>query len=417
MSNKLQPVRGTHDLLPDDARRHRHVVETARSTGGLYGYEEIITPIFEFTEVFQRTLGETSDAVSKETYTFTDRGNESITLRPEFTAGVARAFITHGLKDQVPLRYFYHGPAFRYERPQKGRQRQFNQIGMEMLGVPEPMGDVEMIALGAHVLATLGLKDKVRLELNTLGDAPSRQAYRTALVEYFSDHKAALSEDSQRRLEINPLRILDSKDEGDKRLVENVPANRDYFTTEAAEFFAHVQEGLASLGISSYLNPRLVRGLDYYCHTVYEFTTEALGAQNTVLAGGRYDNLIAMMGGPETPGTGWAAGVERLSALMEYTAASKRPVALIPVGEQAEKEAIRMAHDLRNAGIYVDMAFRGNASKRMKRANKVNAAIAVTVGDEELAKGEVSLRNLDTGEQRAVPRAALVEVLRADKPI
>lgn len=415
MSNKLQPVRGTHDLLPEDFRRFRHIVESARGVAGLYGFEEIVTPIFEFTEVFKRTLGDTSDVVSKETYSFEDRGGESITLRPEFTASIARAFISHGLKDQTPLKYFYYGPAFRYERPQKGRQRQFHQIGTELLGVAEPQGDVELIALAAHILDKLGLKEQVRLELNSLGDAESREQYRTALVEYLAGHKADLSEDSQRRLELNPLRILDSKNEGDRLIVEGAPSNADYFTTQAAEFFAQVQEGLASLGIPFYLNPRLVRGLDYYSHTVYEFTTEALGAQNTVLAGGRYDALVGMMGGPDTPGTGWAAGVERLFELVTQEIPVKRPIALIPQGEQAEAEAAKLAEDLRRSGFYVELGYRGNLSKRMKRANKQNAAAALILGEEEIASGTVSVRNLDSGEQQTVKPDALPDVLKPFK--
>lgn len=415
MSKALQPVRGTHDLMPEEYRLHHHVAETARGVTALYGFEDIMTPVFEFTDVFQRTLGDTSDVVSKETYTFTDRGGESITLRPEFTAGIARAFITHGLKDAVPLKYFYHGAAFRYERPQKGRQRQFHQIGAELIGVPEPAGDVELIAMAQHVLQALGLGNDVKLELNTLGDAESRKAYRDALVEFFQDHRANLSEDSLKRLEANPLRILDSKDEGDKRIVADAPANRDYFTTAAAEFFASVKEGLASLDIPFYLNPRLVRGLDYYSHTVFEFTTEALGAQNTVLAGGRYDALIGIMGGPDTPGSGWAAGVERLAALIEQQAKAtlgiRRPIALIPMGEAAEKQALMLAQHLRHAGFYVEMGHRGNAGKRMKRANKQHAAAALMLGDEELAAGVVTLRNLDSGEQQQVAQDMLAAAL------
>jgi histidyl-tRNA synthetase len=411
MAEKLQPVRGTHDLMPEDFRHHRFVADTARDVVGKYGYEDIMTPIFEFTDVFQRTLGDTSDVVSKETYTFEDRGGESITLRPEFTAGIARAFITHGLKDQVPLKYFYHGPAFRYERPQKGRQRQFHQIGTELLGVAEPTGDVEMIAMAHHMLTAMGLGDKVKLELNTLGDAESRNAYRAALVEFFNGHRAALSEDSLKRLEANPLRILDSKDEGDRRIIETAPSNSDYFTTEARDFFTTVKEGLASLGIPFYLNPRLVRGLDYYCHTVFEFTTEALGAQNTVLAGGRYDALIAMMGGPDTPGCGWAAGVERLAALVEPPADTRRPVALIPMGEEAEQAAWPLAQRLRHAGVNVELAHKGNAGKRLKKANKLNACAALMLGEDELTARTVTLRDLDSGEQQAVKQDVLVEAL------
>lgn len=410
MAEKLQPVRGTHDLMPEDFRLHHHVADTARDVVGRYGYESMMTPIFEFTDVFKRTLGDTSDVVSKETYSFEDRGGESITLRPEFTAGIARAFITHGLKDQVPLKYFYHGPAFRYERPQKGRQRQFHQIGAELIGVPEPAGDVELIAMAHHVLTALGLTD-LRLELNTLGDAQSRKNYRTALVEFFHDHRSGLSEDSRKRLEVNPLRILDSKDAGDRKIVETAPQNSDYFTTEAAEFFAKVKEGLASLEIPFYLNPRLVRGLDYYCHTVFEFTTEALGAQNTVLAGGRYDALIPMMGGPDTPGCGWAAGVERLAALVQAQADCPRPVALIPMGDEADKAALPLAQKLRHAGLYVELAHRGNAGKRLKKASKQNASAALMLGEDELKAGVVTVRDLDSGEQSEVPQSALVEAL------
>lgn len=412
MAEKLQPVRGTHDLMPEEFRHHKYIADTARYITGCYGFEEIATPIFEFTHVFQRTLGDTSDVVSKETYTFEDRGGESLTLRPEFTAGIARAFISQGLKDQLPLKYFCYGPAFRYERPQKGRQRQFHQIDVEMLGVAEPAGDVELIALAQHVLTALGLENSIRLELNTLGDAESRQAYRGAMVEYLQDHRAALSEDSQKRLEANPLRILDSKDEGDRRIIENAPANTSYFTAAAADFFAQVQEGLASLGISFYLNPRLVRGLDYYCHTVFEFTTDALGAQNTVLAGGRYDSLVSIMGGPDTPGAGWAAGVERLAALAENKTQPRRPLVLIPVGEAAEKQALGLAQQLRYAGYYVESGHRGNVSKRMKRANKLNASAVLVLGEDELAGGNVTLRDLDTGAQELVAREALPDLLK-----
>jgi histidyl-tRNA synthetase len=411
MSKQLQPVRGTHDLMPEDFRHHRHVAETARTVVGCYGYEDIMTPVFEFTDVFQRTLGDTSDVVSKETYSFTDRGGESITLRPEFTAGIARAYITHGLKDQVPLKYFYHGAAFRYERPQKGRQRQFHQIGAELLGVPEPAGDVEQIAMAQHVLKALGLANSVKLELNTLGDAQSRTAYREALVAFFNDHRSQLSEDSLKRLQANPLRILDSKDEGDRTVIEHAPVNSDYFTTEAADFFESVKEGLASLEIPFYLNSRLVRGLDYYCHTVFEFTTEALGAQNTVLAGGRYDALVTIMGGPDTPGCGWAAGVERLAALVQKQPDTRRPVVMIPMGDAADKQALKLVQTLRHAGLYVEMAHRGNVSKRMKRANKQNACATLMLGEDEMNANIITLRDLDSGEQQQVTQDALVDAL------
>jgi histidyl-tRNA synthetase len=287
--SSLQPVRGTHDLLPDDSRRHRWVEETAFASARRYGFGEVSTPIFEFTEVFTRTLGETSDVVTKEMYTFADRSGESITLRPEGTAGVARAFISNGLSQSLPLKLFYRGPMFRHERPQKGRLRQFHQVGVELLGVESPLADVEVIALAWRVLSELGLAAKVRLEINTLGDAESRDAYRATLTAYLSQFRSSLSEDSRNRLDRNPLRVLDSKDEGDRRIVENAPLMTDSLSPAAHAFFEQVTCGLHKLCIPFMVNPRLVRGLDYYCHTAFEFTTTALGAQGTVLAGGRYD--------------------------------------------------------------------------------------------------------------------------------
>lgn len=408
--SSLQPVRGTHDLLPDDARRHRHVEQTAFEVVKRYGYGEIVTPIFEFTEVFSRTLGETSDVVTKEMYTFT-MGEETLTLRPEGTAGVARAFISGGLSQNLPLKLFYRGAMFRHERPQKGRQRQFHQVGVEFLGVESPLADVEVVSMGWRMLAALGLGDKVQLELNTLGDAESRVAYRDALIAYLSPFKDKLSEDSRNRLERNPLRVLDSKDEGDKAIVANAPLIHDSLTPTARDFFEQVKAGLDALGIPYTVNPKLVRGLDYYCHTAFEFTTTALGSQGTVLAGGRYDGLIGQMGGPATPGIGWAAGVERLSMLVGDAApAAERPVALIPMGDAVA--ALALADRLRAAGIAVEMGFSGNMKKRMARANKANARFAVILGEDEAARGAATLRDLDSGAQEEVPLAALEERLR-----
>ena len=407
----LQPVRGTHDLMPEDARRHRHIVTIAREIAARSGFAEVATPIFEFTEVFKRTLGDTSDIVTKEMYTFADRAGDEITLRPEGTAGIARAVISGGLTQNLPLKFFYSGPMFRHERPQKGRQRQFHQIGVELLGVAGPLGDIETIALGAQVLDTLGILPKTVLEINTLGDKESREAYRAVLVTYFAAFRDKLSEDSRARLERNPLRILDSKDEGDRRIVVDAPSFVDYLTPAAQEFFAKVRAGLDALGISHTVNPRLVRGLDYYCHTAFEFTTNALGAQGTVLAGGRYDGLIGTMGGPETPGVGWAAGIERLAMLIAEPPAAARPIAIVPIGEAAEEQALIMAHGLRRAGCTVDLGYSGNLSKRMKRANKLNARFAVILGDDELQNGSATLRDLDSGEQEAIPLSQLQDRL------
>jgi len=409
----LQPVRGTHDLLPDAMRRHRAVVDLARMLAERYGYHEMATPIFEFTEVFQRTLGETSDVVTKEMYTFALREGDSITLRPENTAGGARALITHGLQQQLPCKFFYAGPMFRHERPQKGRQRQFHQIGIELLGVAEPLGDVEIIALGRHILEALGVADDTTLELNTLGDLDSRVAYRAALVEYFRDRADALSEDSRDRLQRNPLRILDSKDPGDRRVIAEAPRFDDHLNALSQDFFGRVCAGLERLGIPFERNPRLVRGLDYYSHTAFEFTTTRLGAQGTVLGGGRYDGLVETMGGPSVPGVGWAAGIERLALLLQEPPAPPRPIALVPLGEAAEGEALQIADRLRRAGQVVELTYGGNLKKRLKRANTVQARAAVLLGEEELARGEATVRDLDSGQQESVPLDALLARLAA----
>lgn len=409
----LQPVRGTRDLLPDESRRFRYLAEVAHAVASRYGYDEISTPIFEFTEVFERTLGDTSDIVTKEMYTFTDKGGDEITLRPEGTAGVVRALVSGGLAQHLPLKLFYTGPMFRYERPQKGRLRQFHQFGVELLGVAEPMGDVEVIALGAQILSRLGILKKTVLELNSLGSAASRQAYRDRLVEYFSDHRDSLSQDSRTRLERNPLRILDSKDEDDRRVIENAPSFSESLDQESTDFFAAVKAGLEALGIEYVENPRLVRGLDYYCHTAFEFTTDALGAQGAVMAGGRYDGLVGVMGGPETPGVGWAAGMERLAMLIEGVPEPVRPIAIVPVGADAERAALVLANDLRRDGVRVEMGYRGNMSRRLKHANRINARAAVILGEDELATEAATVRDLDTGDQERVPLAALRERLAA----
>ena len=407
----LQPARGTHDLLPDDFRRHARVIDIARETASLYGFAPIATPIFEFTDVFQRTLGDTSDIVTKEMYTFTDKGGEQVTLRPEGTAGVARALISNGLSQHLPLKYFYAGPMFRYERPQKGRQRQFHQIGAELLGVPGPQADIEVLALGQHILEGLGVWEHTHLELNTLGDPESRDAYRKVLVAYFQDHLDRLSRDSQERLHRNPLRILDSKDEGDRALIADAPVFADYLNQASQDFFGAVKTGLEALGIPYTVNPRLVRGLDYYTHTAFEFVTEALGAQGTVMAGGRYDGLVGMMGGPETPGIGWAAGIERLALLLAETPEAPRPVAIIPVSAAEEPAALALADRLRRAGHAVEMGYGGNVGKRMKRANKLNARAAILLGESELARQVATLRDLDSGEQVEVPLEQLADRL------
>jgi histidyl-tRNA synthetase len=409
----LQPVRGTQDLLPEAARRHRRVSETARTVAELYGFAEMATPIFEFTEVFARPIGETTDIVAKEMYTFKDRGGDEVTLRPENTAGVVRAVLSDGLIQSAPLKFFYSGPMFRYERPQKGRFRQFHQIGVELIGVAQPQGDIEVIALGSRILDVLGVRERAVLELNTLGDPESRAAYRAALVSYFSTHAPQLSEDSLRRLERNPLRIFDSKDEADQRISAGAPAFAEYLNAASQDFFARIRAGLDRLGIAYRLNPRLVRGLDYYTHTAFEFITSDLGAQGTVMGGGRYDGLVEMMGGPALPGVGWAAGIERLAMLIAEPPPPPRPVAVVPVGEAGEATALQIAEDLRAAGFVVDLGYSGNLARRLRRANRLGARAAVLIGEDEVARGVAALRDLDSGAQTDVAVAELRSRLAA----
>ncbi|GAC1481561.1 MAG: histidine--tRNA ligase [Acetobacteraceae bacterium] len=413
MAEFLQPVRGTRDLIGEEQRRHAHVIDTARRVAGLYGLEEWATPIFEETRVFARTLGDTSDVVTKEMYTFEDRGGDSVTLRPEGTAGVCRALISNGLTQSLPRKVFYAGPMFRYERPQKGRYRQFHQIGAELIGVAEPLADAEMIALGWHILQELGVAESTVLELNTLGDAASRDAYRAALVAYFSAYREQLSAESRTRLEHNPLRILDSKDEGDRTLVEGAPTIHAVLTPEAAGFYDGLKAQLSRLGVPFRENPRIVRGLDYYSHTAFEFVTDQLGAQGTVMGGGRYDGLMQQMGGPAIPAVGWAAGVERLAMLLPGVPKPAAPVAVVPMGGAAEEAAaLDAVQTLRRAGIGAEMAYRGNAKRRMERANRIGARAAVIIGADELARGVAQVKDLGTGQQEEVALADLAERLR-----
>ncbi len=408
----LQPIRGTADLIGEDSRRHRHVIDTARAVAATYGCDEWSTPIFEATAVFARTLGETSDVVTKEMYSFEDRGGDSITLRPEGTAGVCRALVSNGLTQTLPQKIFYAGPMFRYERPQKGRYRQFHQIGLELIGAAEPLADAEAIACGHAILTALGIAADTTLELNTLGDTDSRSAYRAALVEYFTRHRAALSEESLTRLDRNPMRILDSKDPADRALVADAPTIAPYLTDTARAFYDGVKRHLGRIGVPYRENPRIVRGLDYYSHTAFEFVTDRLGAQGTVLAGGRYDGLVAEMGGPPTPAVGWAAGIERLAMLLAAAPPAPAPIAVIPIGDAAEPAALDVLQALRQAGLRAEMAYRGNLRRRMERANKIGARAAVLLGADDLAAGVAQVKDLASGEQIAIPLAELPDRLR-----
>ncbi|MGX7927663.1 histidine--tRNA ligase [Tsuneonella sp. HG094] len=375
MSKTPQAIRGTQDIFGPEAEAFAFVVETFERIRKLYRFRRVEMPVFERTEVFSRAIGETTDVVSKEMYSFEDRGGESLTLRPEFTAGIARAFITDGWQQHAPLKVATHGPLFRYERPQKGRYRQFHQLDAEIIGAGEPQADVELLAMADQLLKELGIADGVTLHLNTLGDGDSREAWRAALVEYFRAVRSELSEDSQERLEKNPLRILDSKDPRDKAFVADAPKIDDYLSAEAQEFFARVTAGLDAAGVAWERNPALVRGLDYYRHTAFEFVTDRLGAQGTVLGGGRYDGLMESLGGAPTPAVGWAAGIERLAMLVGERGEANTDV--IVVVEDNSPNALAHAwfvlRTLRSEGFAAEMIATGSPRKRYDKAVKRGA--------------------------------------------
>jgi len=407
-----RPVRGTQDMLGEQARRFGHVVETFERVRRLYGFGRVEVPVIEPTAVFARSLGETTDVVAKEMYSFDDRGGDRVTLRPEFTAGICRAYLTEGWQQHAPLKIATHGPLFRYERPQKGRYRQFHQLDSEVIGASEPQADVELLCLADQLLHELGVAEGVTLTLNTLGDGATRDAWRAALVAHFAAHRSELSEDSLDRLERNPLRILDSKDPRDRPIADAAPAIDAFLSAEAGAFFEAVVKGLDAAGIAWTRNPRLVRGLDYYRHTAFEFVTDRLGAQGTVLGGGRYDGLIEALGGPPTPAVGWAAGIERLAMLIEAPGPERIEVAVVPMGDAALQAATALLADLRRAGIAADMAYKGNMKKRMQKADASGATWAAIIGDDEVARGEVALKHLAGQTQSAVRVDRLVEVVK-----
>ncbi len=385
MSTKTpQAIRGTQDIFGVDAEAFAFVVETFERVRKLYRFRRIEMPVFEKTEVFSRSIGETTDVVSKEMYSFLDRGDESLTLRPEFTAGIARAFITNGWQQHAPLKVATHGPLFRYERPQKGRYRQFHQLDAEIIGAAEPQADVELLVMADQLLKELGIADGVTLMLNTLGDGTSREAWRAALVDYFRAVKGELSEDSQERLEKNPLRILDSKDPRDKVFVGDAPKIDDYLSAEAQDFFGKVTSGLDAAGVAWTRAPSLVRGLDYYRHTAFEFVTDRLGAQGTVLGGGRYDGLMESLGGPPTPAVGWAAGIERLAMLVGDAGcaiADQLEAAVLVENDSGLESAIRLLSQLRATGISGEIIASGSPKKRYDKAVKLNPQAILRVNE------------------------------------
>lgn len=395
----IKAIRGTRDILPEEVNYWQEIETIARQIFKQACYQEIRPPIFEQTSLFARGIGEDTDVVGKEMYTFLDKGERSITLRPEGTAGVVRAYIENNLSKGGVQRLWYTGPMFRYERPQAGRQRQFHQIGLELLGSFQPRADVEAIALATDLLSQLGLVS-LKLAINSVGTKADRQAYRNALVDYLSPYKQDLDTDSQIRLERNPLRILDSKDEGTRKITENAPKIIDCLSLESKAHFEQVQQLLTDLGINYYIDNRLVRGLDYYTHTAFEIQSDELGAQATVCGGGRYDGLIAELGGPDTPAIGWAIGMERLIILLQ----EKQPKItirpdfyLVSRGEKAEAKALILAQKLRRNGFIVDLDLSGSAfGKQFKRADRKQAIACLTIGEQEAETDTVNLKWMNT---------------------
>jgi len=378
MSKGPQRIRGTQDIWGEEADRFNAVVAAFDNVRRLYAFQRVETPVFEATEVFARSIGETSDIVAKEMYTFPDRGGDLLTLRPEFTAGICRAYLSEGWQQHAPLKLATHGPVFRYERPQKGRFRQFHQLDAEIIGTDSAAADVELLLLADQLVRELGISDGVTLQLNTLGDAATRDAWRAALVAHFEAHRRDLSEESVDRLARNPLRILDSKAPQDRPIAEAAPGIDNFLTPEAAAFFAQVTAGLDAAGVAWTRNPRLVRGLDYYRHTAFEFVTDRLGTQGAVIAGGRYDGLIESLGGPPTPAVGWAAGIERLAMMIEAPATAPM-IAVVPDAPSMEADAQMLVRHLRNNGVSAFMGYRGNAKKRVEAARKLGAQAALFV--------------------------------------
>lgn len=416
MAKQIQAIRGMNDILPTQSPLWQKVEAVLRSSVAAYGYSEIRTPIVENTDLFKRSIGEVTDIVEKEMYTFEDRNGDSLTLRPEGTASTVRAGNEHGLLYNQEQRLWYMGPMFRHERPQKGRYRQFHQFGVEVYGIGSADIDAEVLMLSARLWEKLGITEHVTLELNTLGDPAERAAYREALIAFLEQHKDKLDEDSQRRMYSNPLRVLDSKDPQVQSILADAPALMDYLGEESSQHFAQLRELLDAVGIQYRVNPRLVRGLDYYNRTVFEWVTNSLGSQGTVLAGGRYDGLVAQLGGKETPAVGFAMGLERIVLLLETLALTQDIPAEVDVyvaamGDNCLVEAIKVAQELRSALPTLRVMSHcggGNLKKQMKRADKSGAQVALLIGEEELAEGVVTVKYLrNDNEQQRVARNAL----------
>ncbi len=413
---KLRNVRGTKDLFGKEIESFNNVVRVSQNISQNYGFKELLTPIFEFSEIFERNLGDDSDIISKEVYKFSDRSDNSLTLRPEFTASIVRSFINNGELSQIlPQKFFSYGPIFRYDRPQKGRQRQFHQINFEMIGIDDIGGDVEAISLANQILSKLNIINKTTLQINSLGSQAIKDKYEVALKEYFSKFKDDLSDDSKRRLKEKPLRILDSKDKRDNEISLNAPYISDFYDDKAKEDFDKILQRLDDCKINYEVNQKLVRGLDYYTSTVFEFVTNDIGAQNTVLAGGRYDNLIAKMGGKEVSAIGFAAGIERLMLLSDFKAKEDRPIVVIYISKDEFNYALKIVSLLRKVDVHAQISYGANMKKQWKKADQNNAKKAIIIGESEVKSHILKVKDLDSGVEKEIKGDELVKILVEEK--
>jgi len=411
----MRPVRGAKDLLPNEYYFFEKIVETARSEAKLYGYQDFATPIFEYTDVFNRTLGETSDVVNKEMYTFIDRGGDSITLRPEFTAGIMRAIISGGLSHSLPMRLFSSGPVFRHDRPQAGRQRQFHQINCEIIGESSHQIDAELVKLASDILENLGIRKDTVLHINSLGCTESRALFHVKLKEFLLKFENDLSPDSKQRLHKNPMRILDSKDQNDQKILQDAPSIADSYTKESKERFEQTLSLLEDFKVAYEVDSKLVRGLDYYCHTAFEFVTDKLGSQSTVIGGGRYDGLAKIMSNDkyDFPAIGFAGGIERLMMMYNLTSEEPKPsknIAIIPIGEESINEAYIIASKIRSCNIASIVYASGKIGKRIERASSGGSIFAIFVGENEIKTQLYKLKNLESGEENEL---SLPEIIKA----
>lgn len=416
MIQKIQTIRGMRDLMNEEINTYTRLIEIGSRIAKVHNYSHILLPILEYSSVFLRTLGEASDIVSKETYTFSDRDKRMVTLRPEFTAAIVRALISNGLTQNIPQRLFTYGPLFRHERPQQGRYRQFYQFDCELFGSTSPSADVEIIHILYLILQELGLNDVFQVEMNTLGDQESSERYTAALKDYLLTHASQLSDISKNRLHKNPLRVLDSKHPDDITIIKDAPIVQDYLNVRSQEHYKAVCEGLSAFGVKYIHNHRLVRGLDYYTHTVFEMTTTKLGSQNAIAAGGRYDNLVEVMGGPSVPAVGFAIGIDRIHELIkqsndENTIHEQQTCYLVPIGENAEKHATTLAYNLRQSGIQTGLNYATSLKKSLKIANRNRMGVCIIFGDNEIHNNEYIVRNMHSGNEYKTKLESLETVI------